>query len=269
VSAALLAVAVALLLWPAGGPGIRRVRPARGAVAFPALPDHLAPLAAGGVAVVAGAVLSTPLVAVLAGGCAALGARSVRSARRGRREELGLLALAEALGVLAAELSAGRPVVAALRTAAASCPDSRTAVLLVAALGADEAGPRARPGGTGSELERLRSAVRLSGTTGCPLAEVLAAVEGDLRARYRRLLELRAATAGPRAAAVLLAGLPVLGLAMGAGIGARPWSVLTTTPAGQLVLVTGVLLEVAGVAWVGRLLRRATADRHLAGGRDG
>ena len=34
-------------------------------------------------------------------------------------------------------------------------------------------------------------------------------------------------------------------------------------------LVTGVLLEMAGVAWVGRLLRRATADRHLAGGRDG
>jgi len=269
VSGALLAAAAALLLWPARGPGIRRVRPAPGGLARPALPEQVSPLAAGCLAAAAGGVLSTPLVAVLAGGCAALGARSVYSARRARREEAELLALAEALGVLAAELSAGRPVVAAVRTAAAACPDGRSAALLTAALRPEAADPRAGPDGRGAELDRLRAAVRLSGSTGCPLADVLAAVEGDLRARHRRLLELRAATSGPRAAALLLAGLPVLGLAMGAGVGARPWSVLTTTPAGQLVLVSGVLLEVAGVAWVGRLLRRATADRHLAGGRDG
>jgi tight adherence protein B len=107
--------------------------------------------------------------------------------------------------------------------------------------------------------------VRLSGTTGCSLAVVLAAVEDDLRAQHRRRLELRTATAGPRAAAALLAGLPVLGLVMGSGVGAQPWSVLTTTAAGQVALVVGVLLEVAGVAWVGRLLRRATADGLPAG----
>jgi tight adherence protein B len=55
----------------------------------------------------------------------------------------------------------------------------------------------------------------------------------------------------------LLAGLPVLGLAMGSGVGADPWRVLTTTSTGQVLLVVGVALELAGVAWSGRLVRRA------------
>ena len=64
------------------------------------------------------------------------------------------------------------------------------------------------------------------------------------------------ATAGPRSSARLLAGLPLLGLAMGSGVGADPWAVLTTTGSGQALLVAGVLLEVAGIAWTGRLVRR-------------
>jgi tight adherence protein B len=64
-------------------------------------------------------------------------------------------------------------------------------------------------------------------------------------------------TAGPRASAALLAGLPLLALAMGGGIGARPWTVLTTTPVGQVLLVAGVALEAAGLAWSARLVRRA------------
>jgi tight adherence protein B len=265
VSAALLAAAGALLLWPARLPASRRLAPRRRGLLPARLPrpDRLSPLAAGALATAAGAVLSTPLVGALAGGCAALGARAVLAGRRRRREEADSLALAEALGVLAAELAAGRPVLAAAATAAASCADGRTAALLTAALRPDA------PADGGPVLDRVRAAVRLSGRTGCPLADVLTAVEDDLRARHRRQLELRTATSGPRAAAALLAGLPVLGLAMGSGVGAHPWAVLTTTPAGQLVLVTGVLLELAGVAWVGRLLRAAAADRHLAGGRDG
>jgi tight adherence protein B len=84
---------------------------------------------------------------------------------------------------------------------------------------------------------------------------VAGAVEDDLRARRRHRLELRSAVAAPRASAMLLAGLPVLGLAMGSGVGADPWEVLTTG-SGQLLLVVGVALEVAGIAWSGRLVRR-------------
>jgi tight adherence protein B len=63
----------------------------------------------------------------------------------------------------------------------------------------------------------------------------------------------------------VLAGLPLLGLAMGSGVGADPWRVLTTTVPGQVLLVAGVLLEIGGVAWVGRLTRRAVPA--TAGGR--
>jgi tight adherence protein B len=88
---------------------------------------------------------------------------------------------------------------------------------------------------------------------------VAGAVEDDLRARSRHRQELRAAVAAPRAGATVLAGLPVLGLAMGSGVGADPWAVLTTTGTGQVLLVAGVALELAGLAWSGRLVRRALA----------
>jgi tight adherence protein B len=44
---------------------------------------------------------------------------------------------------------------------------------------------------------------------------------------------------------------------MGGGVGADPWRVLTTTGTGQLLLVAGVGLEVAGLVWSARLVRRA------------
>jgi tight adherence protein B len=106
-------------------------------------------------------------------------------------------------------------------------------------------------------LARIAAAVRLSSRTGCSLAVVAGAVEDDLRSRRRHRDELRAAVAAPRASALVLAGLPVFGIAMGSGIGADPWTVLTTTGVGQVLLVVGVGLELAGIAWAGRLVRRA------------
>ena len=106
-------------------------------------------------------------------------------------------------------------------------------------------------------VARVAAAARLSARTGCSLAAVVDAVEDDLRARSRQRLELHSATAGSRASAALLAGLPVLGLVMGGGVGADPWHVLTTTPTGQVLLVAGVGLEVTGLAWSARLVSRA------------
>jgi tight adherence protein B len=88
---------------------------------------------------------------------------------------------------------------------------------------------------------------------------VAAAVEDDLRARARAETELRAAVAGPRASAAVLAGLPLVGLLMGSGVGADPWRVLTTTGTGTVLLVAGVALELAGVTWSARLVRRAVS----------
>jgi tight adherence protein B len=208
------------------------------------------------------ALLSTPLVAVLAAGCAALGARAVER-RRCRADADGrLLALAEALGVLAAELRAGRPLLAAAEAAAVACPDPRVRARLLPALRAPD---RSRPPDADPDVRCVAAAMELSLRTGCSLAAVASALEDDLRARQRHRLDLRTATAGPLASAAVLAGLPALGLAMGAGIGADPWRVLTTTGPGQVLLVAGVLLEVGGIAWVGRLTRRALPEATVGG----
>jgi tight adherence protein B len=254
VTAAVLCLAGGLLAWPAGTGAAGRIAERRRERAAPLL-FRPSPLAAGVAAGLLAAVLSTPLVAVLASACCVMAVRAGHRRRRAVRAEGGLLALAEALGVLAAELDAGRPLGTAAGAAVRATPDAATAAALAAALAPDAEQPAGAP-----ELERIRAAVRLSARTGCSLAAVARALEDDLRARNRLLQELRTATAGPRASAAVLAGLPVLGLAMGSGIGAHPWAVLTTTGAGQVLLVAGVALEVAGIAWTGRLVARAAPE---------
>ncbi len=262
-SGALLSAALAVLMWPerrlagrarlatvTGRPPRRRPWPAE----LPVSP------AAGALAVAVGAALSTPLVAALAGVAAFLAARAWVAGRRGDASEHRLLALTEGLAALAAELRSGRSLEAATGTAVAACGDDDCGRALARALRSPASEPA---GGTDpvftDAVERIAAAVRLSERTGCSLAAVAGAVEDDLRARRRHRQELRAAVAAPRASAMLLAGLPVLGLAMGAGVGADPWGVLTTTGTGQVLLVAGVALELAGLAWSGRLVGRVLA----------
>jgi tight adherence protein B len=260
VIAALVCLAGALALWPvptarARLPALLRVprsdrAPARLEMALGPLP----------VAAATGALVmlvSTPLVAALAGGCAGLGFRSWSAARGARREQTDLVALADALGALGAELRAGRPVDAAVEAAARAGPDGPLGQRLVRAVRHPPPVDVDVRSDVPAALARLSAAVQLSRRTGCSLADVVSAVEDDLRARLRQRQELHSATAAPRAGALLLAGLPLLGLAMGAGVGADPWRVLTTTAAGQVLLVLGVALEVTGVVWSGRLVRRA------------
>ncbi|MCV2491757.1 pilus assembly protein TadB [Geodermatophilus sp. YIM 151500] len=202
---------------------------------------------------------STWLVALLAGVGAGLAARAwaARSAREDAAARLA--ALTEALGVLAAELRSGRHLEAAVATTVESCPDAGLGASLARALRVPGVGGSAPDAGdpVAEALDRVSAAVLLSQRTGCSLSAVVGAVEDDLRARGRQLQELRSAVAGPRASAGLLAALPLLGLVMGTGIGADPWRVLTTTGTGQALLVLGVSLEWAGLAWSRRLVRGA------------
>jgi tight adherence protein B len=255
VTGVLLCLVGALLLWPSGArrhrltaAPVRRWDVAglvagRGGVLLPALG-----------AAVAGLVLSTPVVAALAAGCAAVAGRAVQQRARVAAGERATRALVEALGVLVAELRAGRPLLDATATAVGGCPDAGVAGTLGPVLRLGEAPP-----GSDAALVRIAAAVRLSARTGCSLAGVAAAVEDDLRARLHAEDELRSAVAGPRASAMVLAGLPVLGLLMGSGVGADPWRVLTTTGTGTVLLVLGVALELAGIGWTGRLVQRAVA----------
>jgi tight adherence protein B len=260
VTAALLSAA-ALVVWPDVGvlKQARMVAVAgRAAARRGRLQDIRIPPSAAAVAALAGAVFSTPLVAVLAGAATFVGTRSWLASRAARGNDGRLRSLADGLGALAADLRSGRTLDAATAAAVSACGDEECGSALARAIGA----PAVTPTGRGDPvlreaLARIAAAVRLSGRTGCSLAAVAGAVEDDLRARHRQLLELRAATAAPRASAALLAGLPLLGLAMGSGVGADPWGVLTGTGTGQVLLVAGVALEAAGLAWSRRLIAGA------------
>jgi tight adherence protein B len=262
VTGGLVLAVLALLLWPDRRTARRqRIRAAVG-ISTRARRVRLAALPGPGTAMVAAgavaAIASTPLVAGIAALTGFLGVRSWTSRRRARRAEDRLLSVAEGLGALGAELRSGRSVDAATETAVAACRDEDCGAALARALRAPGVeAPSGQEPELADALGRVSAGVLLSARTGCSLAAVTAAVEDDLRVRHRVGLELRTATAGPRASAMLLAGLPALGLAMGSGVGADPWRVLTTTGTGQVLLVVGVALELAGLSWSEHLVRRA------------
>ena len=262
---AVLLTAAALLAWPEGGPRIRRrLGEVRGrATVGHELGAVIGALPMAGVAGIAGAaagaLVSTGLVAALAGTCSAVAGHTWSAGRRRLRDEADIAGLADGLAAFSAELRAGRPPGDAARLAAAASGRPRCGRALIRAVGPAGSGPAPplRGGPFAEAVGRISVAAGLSGRTGCSLATVLGAVEDDLRARHGHARELRSLTAGPRASVALLAGLPVLGLAMGSGVGADPWHVLTATGAGQLLLVLGVGLELAGIAWSARLTARA------------
>lgn len=257
---ALVAVATAALLWPDRRTerlGSVRRSPSSERTWRPEFDGPRLPALAAATAALAAAAVSTALVALVAAVLAAVAARAWQDRRRAGRTGEHLEALTEGLGALSAELRSGRSLAAATDAAVAAAGDEECGRSLARAVRA----PTGRPPEIGptevtAALRRISAAVLLSTRTGCSLAGVLSAVEDDLRARRRHSADLRTAAAGPGASAMVLAGLPVLGLAMGSGVGADPWRVLTTTAPGQLLLVAGVALELAGLAWSRRLIQR-------------
>src|SRR6185312_4186804 len=84
----------------------------------------------------------------------------------------------------------------------------------------------AAPAHLRSWLNRLAQAWALADRYGIPLADLLEAVRSDTEHRVRFSAEVAARLAGPRATATVLAGLPLLGLALGQALGASPLRVL-------------------------------------------
>jgi tight adherence protein B len=62
--------------------------------------------------------------------------------------------------------------------------------------------------------------------------------------------------AGPRMSGYVMAGLPLMGLLLGAGMGVNPVGVLLGSAAGHLLLVVGVALMCAGLLWSARIAGR-------------
>ncbi|MBC7292327.1 MAG: type II secretion system F family protein, partial [Actinotalea sp.] len=110
---------------------------------------------------------------------------------------------------------------------------------------------------------------RLALPVGTPAAELLEratlAVARDAEAEARR----RAALAGPRATARLLAVLPAVGLLLGAALGAAPWEQLLGGGAGTASGLAGLLLLVIGRQWTAHQIRVAERAGHDPGERAG
>ncbi|MGI9093299.1 MAG: type II secretion system F family protein [Mycobacteriales bacterium] len=111
--------------------------------------------------------------------------------------------------------------------------------------------------GAASSLRQVAAGWEVSRRSGAPLAEVLESVAEELRAAERRRADVTTALSGPRTSAALLAALPLVGLGLGAAMGAHPVTVLTSTALGQAALIVGSVLDGVGVWVTARIVRTA------------
>ncbi|BDD73029.1 hypothetical protein GCM10010095_14510 [Streptomyces anthocyanicus] len=211
------------------------------------------------------AILGTSVLPAVAGAAGVPVLRRVRLAGRERRaKERRQDAVIALCGTLAGEVRAGRQPGEALLCAAqdsAGLGEAQAAVLAAARFGGDVPGALAlaagQPGAEG--LRGLAACWRVAVDQGAGLAAGLDRLEGALRAERDQRSDLRAQLAGARATAVMLAGLPVLGLLLGVALGSDPLHVLLHTGAGVGCLLAGGALESLGVWWVTRIVRGAEA----------
>ncbi|MEV0480043.1 type II secretion system F family protein [Streptomyces sp. NPDC050508] len=211
------------------------------------------------------AVLGASVIPVVAGAVGVPLLRRARLAGEARRaRELSGDAVIALCSALAGEVRAGRqPGEALLRAAhdSGGLGAAQAAVLAAARFGGDVPGALTsaarQPGADG--LSGLAACWRVAVDQGAGLAAGLDRLEGALRADRDQRADLRAQLAGARATAVMLAGLPVLGLLLGAAMGADPLRVLLHSGAGLGCLVVGGLLEGVGLWWALRIVRGVEA----------
>ncbi|WP_314921244.1 hypothetical protein [Actinomyces oris] len=101
---------------------------------------------------------------------------------------------------------------------------------------------------------------RLSTALGAPLADILQTVAGGVAESGHAEASRRAALAGPRTTARLLACLPVVGLGLGMLVGADPAALLLDGGVGSAVGALGIVLMGVGHLVTRRLIRAATAE---------
>jgi tight adherence protein B len=256
-AAVFLALALTLL---SSSPSRRLTPPARPPRRFPRGP-WVAGIA--GCAALAAAVV-VPVTTILA--AAVLGATLLLRHRRGRRirraEDEGRM-LETALDVLVGELRVGSHPVRAFGVAAdetgGAVAASLRGVAARARLGADvTAGLRqaalssALPG----QWERLAVCWQLASDQGLAIATLMRAAQRDIAERQRFSARVTSGLAGARATATILACLPVLGIALGQLIGARPLGLLLGGDAGGWLLVVGMTLACGGLLWSDRITNR-------------
>lgn len=226
VAIGVLVVASAVLIWPAGG-GLRRLRQPAPVVAGKgrSLPNPLRlTVPAVGGAATGGLLLGGAVAAVVVASYGGLLIRELRRRERRQRETADRVRALDELSALAADLRAGLP-------------------------------PAVNVTLSERRLAGLAGAVwRLAERTGAPAADLFERIESDARAADRAQATAAAEAAGAQATAMLLAALPLGGIALGYSIGADPLQVLLHTKAGAACAIGAVILQSAGLLWCERLV---------------
>jgi len=111
--------------------------------------------------------------------------------------------------------------------------------------------------GAAQRVRAVLAAARLSDELGAPLAGVLERIASAVAADEEADGERRAALAGPRSTAQVLAWLPLLGVALGVRLGADPVAVVLSGGLGTASAVLGAAMLLLGRGWTAALLARA------------
>jgi tight adherence protein B len=245
------ALAVALLIDPPP-------RPPRGLPGGSAR-GRLAPVALGiGTVATVLAPWAGPLLLV-AVGAATAGVALVRRQRRRRAAALVAARVLETCEVIASELAAGHAPGECLdRAAAAWSPLAPVAAAF--RVGADVPTAMREVAGEldgASDLRVVAAAWQVAHRTGEGLASTIDRVAESLRAAAGTRRVVAGELASARATARLVAGLPVLSLAMGSGAGGDPWGFLLGTPPGLACLALGLSFGLGGLWWIETIARGA------------
>lgn len=156
--------------------------------------------------------------------------------------------------VLATELRAGQPSEEALRVSvAATGPPVLPVTDSESLRGATESDPDLWA------LAYVAVCWEVAADTGAGLADVVDTLADSLTEQEEQRDEAIARTSGPRTTAMVLSGLPVVGVVMSVGLGGSPVEFLFTTPLGVACLVGGISLNLLGAWWTLRMLRGAVA----------
>lgn len=209
-------------------------------------------------------VLFTPLVAAAAAAAVSMIAVRRRRAARQRFTRGEGDAVASALEVLVGELSVGAHPVQAFAVAAqesrGAVGRSLGAVAGRARLGADVVtGLRsmAAESSVPTYWERIAGCWQLAADQGLAMSVLMRTAHRDILERQRFADRVHAGSAGARATASILAGLPFLGVLLGQLVGADPLRFLLGGGVGSVLLMAGVALIGLGVTWSDRIVDRA------------
>lgn len=207
---------------------------------------------------VAGTLLVGLPAGLAVGTAATTGAVLATGWRRESASRRDWVALAAGLRMLARELRSGTAPAAAAAAVASALTGTSSAVFgdlaAAARLGVDRAFP-ARDGPAGVVARQLRAGLQLALVQGIPLAVLVEATATDVDDRVRAITLRASQVAGPRFSGYVLAALPLFGLLLGSGMGARPLAVLFGPTPGSLLLPAGVALACAGLLWSARIVR--------------